>query len=271
MLFRRAVNAFFSRVSLPWFVTVEVGGSAIKVMLKGSIEWKLRFPWLSGGWEHDELLKWVKLCRCFHEGVVLDVGANTGIYSLLAASVDGSRPIYAFEPIPTFAATLIDNAKRNGFANIVLSCTAVSYVNTVTEVAFPRRTGVFYSFSLQRDFYPNEPKQRCLVPTVALDTLNELRGKVALIKIDVEGYEKAVFQGMTKLMEESRPILMFEVIRGDEAPSKEMLHSYLPERYELFVDGIKCQVSDLDRLVAGKPYVNVYAVPAEKSDAFARL
>lgn len=271
MFVRRVINGLFSRVSLPWFGTVVIGDVTIKIQLKGAIEWKLRFPWLAGGWESDELLRWVKLCRKFPTGAVLDVGANTGVYSLLAASVDRSRPIYAFEPIPNFAATLINNARVNGFGNIAVSCAAVSHEDGLVELTFPRRTGVFYSFSLQRDFYPNELKQKCLVPTVALDTIASLQRAVALIKVDVEGHEKAVFQGMVQLLKNSRPIVMFEIIKGEERSSKEMLCSYLPQGYELFVNGVTCRVDDIDNLVATEPYVNVYAVPAEKSAAFFSL
>lgn len=271
MVLHRVINSAFSRASLPWSATVNVDEASIKVMLKGSIEWKLRFPSLSGGWEHDELVRWVKLCRAFPLGVVLDIGANTGVYSLLAAAVDRSRSIYSFEPIPSFAATLIENARRNKFDNIVVSCAAVSKDSSLVELSFPRRPGVFYSFSLQRDFYPNEPKQKCLVPTLSLDSLGAILGMVTLIKIDVEGHEKAVFQGMAELIKISRPILLFEIIRGDELESKDMLRNYLPDNYQLFVNGAACRVDDLAQLVAEKPYVNVYAIPDEKSDAFAIL
>ena len=56
--------------------------------------------WLgfNGGWEKKSLEVWVKLCK--HCSTIFDIGANSGIYSLVAQSVNPEAEIFAFEPIP---------------------------------------------------------------------------------------------------------------------------------------------------------------------------
>ncbi|TBW25562.1 FkbM family methyltransferase [Gramella sp. KN1008] len=49
-------------------------------------------------WENDIGWIWVQLCKC--SDVVFDVGANTGIYSLVTKSINPNASVYAFEPSP---------------------------------------------------------------------------------------------------------------------------------------------------------------------------
>ena len=59
--------------------------------------------------------------------VVIDIGANVGYYTLIAARLVGETGrVYAFEPDPTNFAILDKNVRLNGFRNVVLEQKAVS-------------------------------------------------------------------------------------------------------------------------------------------------
>jgi hypothetical protein len=74
-------------------------------------------------WEKDVGWIWIQLCQISQ--VVFDIGANTGIYSLVAKSVNPGAIIYAFEPsIHSFKKLELNN-KINNF-NIICEQLAVS-------------------------------------------------------------------------------------------------------------------------------------------------
>src|SRR3954464_3973004 len=56
---------------------------------------------------------WQKLCK--GANTILDVGANAGIYSLVAKAVHPDARVYAFEPVERIFSHLKDNCALNGF------------------------------------------------------------------------------------------------------------------------------------------------------------
>ena len=68
---------------------------------------------LFGNWEKDSLLLWSELCK--KSDVIFDIGANTGVYSLLAKSVNANSSVYAFDPVKRFYDRLSENISLNNF------------------------------------------------------------------------------------------------------------------------------------------------------------
>lgn len=62
--------------------------------LENEIFWK----GLTGGWEKESIKLWIKLCSIGNP-TVLDVGANTGIYSLIAKAINHDSKVIALEPV----------------------------------------------------------------------------------------------------------------------------------------------------------------------------
>src|SRR5262245_48371710 len=69
------------------------------------------------------------------EGVVLDVGANLGLFSLLISKQDRTRRIFAFEPHPSTFAALQANISRNGRHNIACFKIAIAGHNGAVQFA----------------------------------------------------------------------------------------------------------------------------------------
>ena len=145
--------------------------------------------------------------QLFHDAlkpgmVVIDIGAHVGYYTLLAAKLVGpTGQIYAFEPEPGNHATLEKNIELNNYGNIVATQMAVSD---------QKANATMYLTSLDSGrhslFQHGLPKQGTTqIETTTLDYFLESQGwpQVDLMKVDVEGAEVAVLDGMTQLLAKS--------------------------------------------------------------------
>jgi FkbM family methyltransferase len=143
---------------------------------------------------------------------VLDIGANVGYYTLVAARLVGSAGcVHAFEPSPQTLPHLRTNARLNPLANIDVHGAAVTDRCGQTQffMATPERTG----YSSIRDL-GREAGGVTTVPTVSIDSLLDDLPAVRLVKIDVEGAELLALRGMRRLLERDRPFLILEVDDG---------------------------------------------------------
>src|SRR5690606_20518794 len=68
---------------------------------------------IHGEWEAETIPVFREYAR--YAGIVLDIGANTGFYSLLACSVNSRAQVYAFEPVPKIFDLLRQNIEANNF------------------------------------------------------------------------------------------------------------------------------------------------------------
>ena len=157
-----------------------------------------------GFWERTET-EW--FLRSLRPGdVVVDVGANIGYYTLLAAQKVGeSGKVFAFEPDPSNFSLLQDNVKLNGFSNVVLERKAVSDAPGVLRLyTSESNTGD------HRIFNP-EGEERSFeeVPAVTLDGYFEGREEsVDFVKIDTQGAEGKILAGMPRLVGRSPDLVI---------------------------------------------------------------
>ena len=165
------------------------------------IENELFWEGLPGRRERVSMSLWMRLCE--KAEVSLDVGANTGVYSLVAAAMNPTARVYGFEPVRSLFERYERNCLLNGFdvraARIALSNTA--------------GTGVMCGWVLQEQTEARVVDGE-IVPTNRLDALIEAYGitRIDLVKIDVEGHEPEVLEGMGRFLGELRPTLLVEVL-----------------------------------------------------------
>jgi FkbM family methyltransferase len=137
------------------------------------------------------------------EDTVVDVGANIGYYSLLAARIVGPRGrIIAFEPEPDNLVELRMNIEGNGLGMAEIRPVAVGA--RAGTVSFLR--GINGGVT---DGAGDSGASTVQVPMVALDDV--LEGPVGMIKIDVEGYEGEVLAGARRTIERCKPRLFVEI------------------------------------------------------------
>lgn len=137
----------------------------------------------------------------------IDVGANCGYYTCIAAASVKHGSVHAFEPHPAIAAELQRQVKLNPGLNVTAHTTAVADIDGEITLFLPpgrpedggwhsmhARTDASLLFGNQADWTPH--KSSC----VTLDKFIQSNGikRVELCKIDVEGSELAAIRGARK-------------------------------------------------------------------------
>jgi FkbM family methyltransferase len=156
-----------------------------------------------------EVLELELLEFLLHPGMtVVDVGANVGIHTSLAArSVAPNGTVYGFEPVPENFEILVRNLARNQLTNVVLEQLAIG--NEVGRSTIYLEDHSIGTHSLLKSAHSN-PAQSLSVPVTTLDSYfgNEMPEVVNLLKIDVEGYEPNVLMGATSLLGRTEHLLI---------------------------------------------------------------
>lgn len=194
------------------------------------LENELFWKGLKGGWEKESMNLWVKLVQ--NAKVIIDIGANTGVYSLVAKTINPDSKVYAFEPVKRVFEKLKSNNLLNGF-DIVCESDAVSDKNG-KAVFFDLPTEHIYSVTINQNL--NAPGVKVLeteVTTITLDSYLQERKITAvdLVKIDVETHEPEVLQGFIKGLTQFRPALLIEILNEDVGKRVEEIVQNLGYRY----------------------------------------
>jgi FkbM family methyltransferase len=134
----------------------------------------------------------------FPGAVVVDAGANIGIYSRFFSDCVGSTGfVHAFEPSPENFRRLQSTTRK--LSNVRLSQAAVGERSG--------RSHLYLSDNLNVDHraYPPEGDSRKTVPidVIALDDYFRPGDHVELIKLDVQGYELHALRGANRVLQEN--------------------------------------------------------------------
>jgi FkbM family methyltransferase len=142
---------------------------------------------------------------------VLDLGANIGFLSLLAASLVGPEGhVFAVEPNPRNTRLLEASRRENGFGNITILQVAASSAHGLlvlnasfsngTTSALPDTAGSIFAAET--------------VPALRIDALLPVDRRIDLIKIDVEGAEYPALLGCEATLRRHRPSIITEFSPG---------------------------------------------------------
>jgi FkbM family methyltransferase len=131
-----------------------------------------------------------------------DVGAHTGVFSLIVAAVNPSARIRAFEPNPAVVPLLLGNLAANGLPSGILVPVALSDVTGVAHLEVPGDVTAAHVAT-----------EGVEIRTMRGDDVDD-GSAVGLVKIDVEGHELEVLRGMERVLRRCRPALVIEV--GDD-------------------------------------------------------
>jgi FkbM family methyltransferase len=137
----------------------------------------------------------------FRGAVVVDAGANIGIYSqFLSRCVGRTGVVHSFEPSP-------ENFERLRFATRNLANVRLSRA-AVGESSGRSKLYVSDQLNVDHRTYMAEGDSRDAVPIdiVALDDYFEPGQRVDLIKMDIQGYEFHALRGATRVLEENPDI-----------------------------------------------------------------
>jgi FkbM family methyltransferase len=176
--------------------------------------------------------------------VVYDIGANIGIFSLLASYlVKQSGKVYAIEPEMNNFKHLLDSVKANNFTNLFPMQIALGESDGLLR--FDRRGGSFSGRVVDSDIQYKPTNNIVPMTVMSVDSLvrNDIADPPDLIKIDVEGFEGKVVLGMKEVISKYAPIIVCE------------LHDHLGDPSEMVYDTLSSvgySMYDLHDFLQGK-------------------
>jgi FkbM family methyltransferase len=192
----------------------------------------------AAGFEGDEVAAFLSLLES-HD-VVVDIGANVGIYSCLAAS--RGKQTVAIEPLPRNLNYLYQNLWDNQFRHVEVFPMGLAQAPGL---------GRIYGYGGIASFLPGwaqaRKAQSTLVPLTSLDALVNGRfgGKRLLIKLDVEGFELEVLAGAVGTLDRiPKPTWLVEILfRAEVIPGG--TNSRFAEAFAMFWErGYSCHKLD---------------------------
>lgn len=152
-----------------------------------------------GAYEAEDCRMWISLVP--DADIIFDVGANIGLYSLLAASTNARSVVHAFEPTPSLSQAIDENLRLNNLNNVVNNRLAVG--DTIGDVFLNFSSGTGGN-NEGMNFVTKGKVEASGEATTAttLDQYCQDKGitSIDLMKMDVEGGEYAVLMGAKELL-----------------------------------------------------------------------
>lgn len=145
-------------------------------------------------------------------GVVLDVGANIGMYSLLMARwVGESGHVYAFEPAPEPLQALREHVSLNDLSD------RIEVIGQAVSDASGEATFYAHASNGENSLNPDYAKRVSVaeavrVPVTTIDEFCRDREiRPTLLKIDIEGFEFHALHGAAETLSKYRPTVIIEL------------------------------------------------------------
>lgn len=201
------------------------------------------------GYEGEYILSFIEKSDSYYEGDILkkwiddlgnvetifDIGANIGNHTLYFATHTEAKHIYSFEPYNANFTLLVENIERNKLADRV----------SAYNMAMGEKQGKVSLQSIDEENlgtatfqYVDDSQDG--IDTIDLDSfIKEHRiNSLDFIKIDTEGFECSILEGMTHVIEQYKPTLWIEV----NADSFKTIHPVLISKGYFVSDMKGCNI-----------------------------
>lgn len=183
--------------------------------------------------ERESIQWWIRLSE--EADVIFDIGANTGLFSLVAACTNPGSHIYAFEPVERIHRRLCANLELNGYDVRTFPLALSDYSGDGWY--FDTLTDHLYSTTVNRNLQSADTNgKKTPLKTITLDDVvrKEKLSRIDLIKIDVETHEPEVLRGFQEHLESFLPNMVIEVLTEENARKlKEILEPFPLLFYDL--------------------------------------
>lgn len=223
-LFATALHSMLNKLPVDEYPILKCGGPLQGFRMR--VDWRNHRSFAYGSWEPEVV---EAISRSVSPGMtVLDLGAQSGFFSLLLARLVGpSGSVVAFEPLPANFRVLAENIQLNRLNNVTARPEAVTDYSGTLEFSVPDSSSNLIAGPLS----PGEDRPTILVPAISLDAFaREIDRPIHFIKMDVEGAEGLVLRGASSLLNSCRPTMLIEVHNMD---GKSRNHEVIPELEKL--------------------------------------
>ncbi len=209
--------------------------------------------------------------------IFVDVGANVGLFTLIAAKLAGDRGhVYSFEPFTEAYQRLIGNLQLNHFTNV--SCFELALSDDAARLILNVPCNGYDAWGSFASPISGGALSSREVGTVKWDTFaveHDLMSRVTMMKIDVEGWETKVLAGGSETFKRSdAPVLqvefMDEAARSAGSSCAELYHALQCFGYQMFTFDAKTRTLLPDCLRDNYSYINLIAVK-NLADAHSRI
>ena len=180
------------------------------------------------------MFNWMKNLKLKKNPVILDVGANIGMFSLSYACLFSGAEIHCFEPVSFIYDDLCQNLKINPNLNKNIQSHNFGFSNRVEKkqlsIPIPEQHERYNNNIDNRLFSVfGKGEEKFEAEFLPIDLwIDQFKiTNVDFIKIDVEGYEYSVLEGSIKTLNLFKPIVMFELNKLTLALSKRTADEYL--------------------------------------------
>jgi FkbM family methyltransferase len=177
------------------------------------------------------------------ETTIIDIGANVGTISVALSLLFPSSDIHAFEPNPYAQRRLRQNLLLNNISNLSIHQQAIG--NCHEYLDFHHYDDISGDIGLSSFIQSKKITSKAHISPIEVMTLDsfdkEFIKPVAVMKIDVQGFETEVIKGSINLIQRHRPVIILEhednnlASEADAQSSKQELKSLFSEhQYEVF-------------------------------------
>jgi FkbM family methyltransferase len=213
------IHSFLNRLAVERYPILPCGG-----VLKGfrmRVDWQLHRSFAYGSWEPEVVQSIQK--HVVRGTRVLDIGAQSGFYSLLLSRLVGPEGmVFAFEPLPANFRILEENISMNNIQNVVIRREAVSDRSGEISFEFPHEEASLVAGPI----LDGDNLGTFRVPAVSLDDFVRQTGHtIQFVKMDVEGAEMAVLGGAIQALKAFHPPMIVELHYD---PSQKGPHPAIP-------------------------------------------
>ncbi len=189
----------------------------------------------------DHIYLWMKKLK-LEKPIILDIGANIGMYSICYSKLFYNSKIFAFEPVKKNYKILVSNVNKNKLKNIQTKPFGFLDKKKTLKIGIPDskiherykndiNDGLFSIFAKNKKF-------KIKVSTVDNFVKKNKFKRIDFIKIDVEGAESLVLKGAKRTISKYKPIIQLEFNILTEILGKKKLNFFkkfaLSNDYEIF-------------------------------------
>lgn len=203
----------------PGFVPSTLEERIVNALIPPRLYWRIR-AW-RGWWRGEAELRLLRHLIDPARNAV-DAGANKGVYTYFLAR--HARHCFAYEPNPKIHAILARAARS---PKVTVRHAALSNAPGEATLMIPIRSGRIsnQTGSLRTDLVSKQEHLEVKVEACRLD--DEPVGDVGFLKIDVEGFERAVIEGALETIRRCKPVMLVEIEEKNSGEKPEAIVAWI--------------------------------------------
>ena len=178
------------------------------------------------------------------KGSLIDVGINIGQTLIKLKSIDKDIIYYGFEPNPACIYYAHQLVKVNNFNKVKIF--PLGLADSKSLLTLFADNEIASGASILEKFRENyRANFKYSIPVWNFDDIDINKNEISIVKIDVEGFELEVLKGMTKLLQQAKPIIICEILpiySLDKENGKyrynrqnELINLLMENKYKLFL------------------------------------